>query len=990
MARPDLIIELSNKLLTQFFHNAAGGLLACPKPPSLFTDLTVEEVVLLRGDDPAFNGKSRALTEIEKSLRINNIDPQANVPSDEVVTITRGNVSIRVPSLYLVVSLSLRRFKVDALDTQGTSEAFNLEKFHRLASFAPPFLFRVVQSRTTISGNNIVFHLEFVSLWETGSIITANAADIKDLRNQLADLSASLPLAALGSAFQAGGSIQSVLATTPFFTDDQTESPGLRIGIDVVPTTDVARWNTFATTSTWTLQQDELWGISASSGLLIETARNLISSAVKDSADTHFDAPRISWDGHKISISISVEKDHVELGDVDTTMEPSLGKRNNRNALNWHICMTFNENLGQAIGTLLMTVLVGAGIGGLAGGPIGALIGAFIGLIAGLGIDIAITLQGKGEVQNTLGTSLPPECGAIQGNCRDCLVPVEFYIDGIGGLSLARVSPTSDGLDLAGNLDPDLGQPAPAKLKVEHVSDWEFPWTWCKAPSTNPTKFVLIHNTGQLPLKICYAEQRLRPQDKPQALVLKIKGVKTFFDDVVWVGPGATRKLEVMAQVTNRMDYDPTASLILRVLTNGGAQDIDLNQPDAAMSSNAALNEYLGNIAGHLCDNVLGHGIPAFPNGLFSSIQYTDPLPFRSTDIVRERVDLFGSALGRGVSVTGLAAGEVIGRANVVGGVLHMTLTGMHAPSETHGSSLFSLNVAGFRADFRTSARTAIAASPVEQISGHTVKRSLYVEGPWYPLHAQIVRAVQTGPYVAVITSRELRIGRVGGGAITWRATTPVEEATAIAATENLVAVATGDELLVFDLHGELLLRQQRRVIALAAGCRAFWIADEDGVTRANAEAELTACDRIDLRGVTSIVATAEGTFALAQGSIWLLAARPRRIKLTAGNAGCSPLSWLRRCSTGQAEVRSLGSAGCLPTADCEERFVVFDSAGEVRAEYPHAPFSSSLLEWPGVAVEARPEQGLLVVHDVYETSVDATRLPETLLELVPRNGDGP
>ena len=86
-------------------------------------------------------------------------------------------------------------------------------------------------------------------------------------------------------------------------------------------------------------------------------------------------------------------------------------------------------------------------------------------------------------------------------------------------------------------------------------------------------------------------------------------------------------------------------------------------------------------------------------------------------------------------------------------------------------------------------------------------------------------------------------------------------------------------------------------------------------------------------------------------------------------------------------EVRRLGSVGCFPAADCEERFVVFDSAGNVRAEYPHAPFGSSLLEWPGVAVETRSEQGLLIMHDVYETSVDATRLPKQLLELVPRNG---
>src|SRR5438128_1889591 len=98
MARPDVIIELSDKLLGQFFHNAAGTLVECPKRPSLFTDLSIIEVVALRGDDPAFDKSTRSLAAVQAFLQ-RNVDPQATVPRDEMVTIMRGNASIRVPSL---------------------------------------------------------------------------------------------------------------------------------------------------------------------------------------------------------------------------------------------------------------------------------------------------------------------------------------------------------------------------------------------------------------------------------------------------------------------------------------------------------------------------------------------------------------------------------------------------------------------------------------------------------------------------------------------------------------------------------------------------------------------------------------------------------------------------------------------------------------------------------------------------------------------------
>src|SRR5205085_8715812 len=140
--------------------------------------------------------------------------------------------------------------------------------------------------------------------------------------------------------------------------------------------------------------------------------------------------------------------------------------------------------------------------------------------------------------------------------------------------------------------------------------------------------------------------------------------------------------------------------------------------------------------------------------------------------------------------VTGLAAGQVVGRASAVGGSLHMMLTGTRAPAETHRTSLFSLDVAGLSAGHRIVAPAAY--SPIEISAERRVKRSLYVEGPWYPLRARIVGTAQAGAHLAVVTSRELRVARVGGGMLIWRGVMGLEGAPAIAATASLVVVASG------------------------------------------------------------------------------------------------------------------------------------------------------------------------------------------------------
>jgi hypothetical protein len=74
--------------------------------------------------------------------------------------------------------------------------------------------------------------------------------------------------------------------------------------------------------------------------------------------------------------------------------------------------------------------------------------------------------------------------------------------------------------------------------------------------------------------------------------------------------------------------------------------------------------------------------------------------------------------------------------------------------------------------------------------------------------------------------------------------------------------------------------------------------------------------------------------------------------------------------------VRLVRLGGAAAVLRRDGRLVVLDRDGRPCAEYQGVPFSLSLLEWPGVAVEVRRAEGLLVVHDRFDTSIGA--LPDS------------
>jgi hypothetical protein len=82
----------------------------------------------------------------------------------------------------------------------------------------------------------------------------------------------------------------------------------------------------------------------------------------------------------------------------------------------------------------------------------------------------------------------------------------------------------------------------------------------------------------------------------------------------------------------------------------------------------------------------------------------------------------------------------------------------------------------------------------------------------------------------------------------------------------------------------------------------------------------------------------------------------------------------LGRCAAQLTTALGLGAA------DTGEGLLLFDRHGRPHAQYPTRPFHAALIEWPGLAIEVRPEPGLLVLHDRYETEIDLANLPPQIL----------
>jgi hypothetical protein len=239
-------------------------------------------------------------------------------------------------------------------------------------------------------------------------------------------------------------------------------------------------------------------------------------------------------------------------------------------------------------------------------------------------------------------------------------------------------------------------------------------------------------------------------------------------------------------------------------------------------------------------------------------------------------------------------------------------------------------------------------------------RRSLYVEGPWFLLREPAVGAVKVRGMLAVLTGSELRIATVGRGWLRWQARIPVEGGRALAAAGEQAVVATADGVVAFESDGTPAWSLAGPALATAGSGPNLWIAGRHGITRFCLDrGHPTPCQQITLPDVTEFAATATGTFALSQDRIWDISVRPRQLDLAAEH---------------------LLIVGCQPAAQQHGRVAVFDATGRVHAEYTAPPWTAHLLEWPDTAVEVRREPGLVVVHDRYETDIDAARLPDQLL----------
>lgn len=974
MANPDLVVELSSELLTRFMRNTVATLIACPSGDDLFTDVTVEEVVPLRRDDPLFLDPADmqdSFGPLEAAMRTA-IDPGFSLPATETLTISTqaGPATIQVPSVFLIVSLTRRIFTASELDMAGSSDAAgSLQKLLRLPrpGFAAPLLFRFVQSKTTTGPEGVTFHFEFVTIFNTGLLAT-HANDIKALRIQLADIATTVPLGSVVGQLAGSAGIRNAGISTSFYPGDKDGPgpPGLRIGLDTSLPASADGWAGFAASAAWDLQAAESWGIIASDDFLVRSVSGTLSGALPTSGGgVDYGQPQTSWDGTKVATSVSVSKDGLgHVGDVIITLQPSLGTVAGVPALDWRVCADFSEDIGTAIGDVFLGIVGGAVIGGLAG-PVGAIVGAVVGFVVTAGLDIAISVGGKGAAAGGLGgASLPPQCGPVKDSCRDCLTPVTTFLDGIGGLRLARVTGQRDGLVVAGILQPDLGVLAPGRLEIAagDVGGWQHPWGTCAAPDANPSKRIVARNTGGLPLKICEVAQRNRVQDPPQPPVLKVRGGPEFGIEPV-VLPGDSHVVTVTSAISGAPGFNPGTPLTLRILTSAGALELDLNQPQPATVEDPAEWRRFSALAQILCD------LLTIPAPLWRQIAFTDPVPFLGTETVHERLEIFSARAGH-LTVEGIGEVGPLARAHATEGTVGLSVAAPLPASTSHVFPALWLET-GLPAETTPSPSTpnpsagaqALGRGPREPGRSHDrtfTRRSLYVEGPWFVLREPAVAAAKVRGVLAVLTGSELRIATVGCGWLRWQARIPVDGGRALAAAGDQAVVATADEVLAFEPDGTPAWSLAGAAHAAAGFGPNLWITGRHGITRFCLDrGQPIPCQQTMLPDVTEIAATATGIFALSQDRVWDIGQRPRQLDLAAEH---------------------LLIVGCQPAAQQQGRVAVFDAAGRVHTEYTAPPWTAHLLEWPDTAVEVRRDPGLVVVHNRYETDVDATRLPDQIL----------
>jgi hypothetical protein len=965
MVAIDTRLELTSEALRQYLRAAVSGIVPCPTGSDFYTDISIDDVTPIRGDDldNLFPGGLQAAWQA--------VDPTISIPTLDTIDVqtATGTAQQSIAAIYLLVSGSARFLSQAQLDQERTSDPPTdpfLTTFTRFVDGSGALLFHIDQSKTTIDPRNgATLHLEFVAVANVAApSLQAPRSLVTRLRALLGDVPIQIPALALPAPFSTGGLVNAAVTCEPW-GDDKTGKPlrqqhgphGVRAGIDLAAPADTTAWQRFddPTTELWSPpQQFKDWGLFLSGDVLQRMLVGVLEPQIPKNDPTYsFDKPSSSWNGSTVEVRVGVNKSAEtvpHLGDIVVDLSFS-GDTTDPTILVVTLHIRFDEDVAAAIGRVIVDGIIGAVIAG-AINPFFAIAGAVIGIVVAIVDDSLIASGGTAKSSALLGgATLPSQCTNTDPQTRTCRVPIQVPIPGIGDLDLSKVIGTSDGLFLIGFAVPNSSTP----LAIGHVDvkqgPWNYPWGPCSPPDPNPIKAVVLTNTGQLPLEICdVAERTIGGRKGAGGPRQGAKLLDLFFGyPPIVVQPGQSYSLSVKARIGGRSDYNSKLPLLVRVITSGGDLEIDLNQPLPAALEDAAVNARFAFISQVLCDANI------FPPVVQWQMPYIDPVPFRSADVVLERLVLQFAAAD-GARVLGLARGGTqLVEAFAGGGGVLLSMSHARAGASSHA-------VSDLAVEHANTAKGATSVLNRATTPAHAFSRIVYRRTASYPLRSPLIGATRAGRLLALLTARELRIVEVRPGALTSLVRVPVSSGVAVACIDDTFFLAADGDLVRLRSDGSEIWRRSRAILALAALDGRLWIGDSAGISEMQIEGtSLCERSRVALAGVQDLAAADGAVVARRADEAWIAGPSvPRRL-----DAPC---------------VR-LGSVAGLPAVVGPASTVVFDREGRRRMVFGAPPWESTIVEWAEVAVELLRE-GTAVLYDRFEPAIDADHLPAEVRRL--------
>jgi hypothetical protein len=993
MQSPQAVLEFSSQILTMLMHNTVWRFLPCPKDrdadtdpnlptnPDFFTDLEVTEILPIRGDTAFLDAQKIFLNLSDLSDKTGNTTSIRTTENIQIRLQDGSTAEVKAPRTFLLVSLRLKPF-CDSIDDpndhkicpwdlhkKGSTDDEPVVSFQRTPSDDLLAFGALLFAVDVLAGPSASVALRFLN------VFMRNPPDeiTNQLQGQLGDLLSSIalpiPLDEITAALKIQGGIANAGMIAERWTVEDQPPKGVRIGFDLTPPASVNDWVSFFSGEARDLSGAENWAVAATHDFFVFLAKAAVAG-IKPPDGISIGDPAAQFDSGKNSVGfdIPVLSQEGKLGDVALTLSPYVQAP----YLGIKTCTGFNFDPELAVKVFVATSVVGTFAGGFIGGPWGLLVGAIVGGIAGAAADIGAQEFGEQKIHEIFGEQRLPDCTPIDGNgCRDCKIELDRHIPGVGTLVPSRVTITSNTVQIAGIVSPGIMLLRPAKLDVNFSRDWVHPTGPCNPPPLEPIRQLTLTNTGELPLRICEVLQHLTigsPQPilgihYGRTLGSKPSPLPIDKDDPPTLQGGSHLIATLQAKIAGNQQYAVGSTpppVYLRILTNGGAWEVDVNSPTAPRVLDDATYEDLTAKAGIGCGSLLESVLQGQGPQWF----YVDPVPFTNSDVVTEKfgVSLFGVAPG--FSLQGFGAGGLsLGQAYSVAGEIRMELTQRLPMSSAHDVSTITIHLAAgvdgeSLSPKATEFRGRTDAAPRFFATG-SLSRWLYRAGPSVPLYSRVQGMASEGRTLFVLTEREIRVATVSTGSIRWTGRHATPHAIGFAHSGGQCAVLTRRGVIGFDPELVPTWRHRGRARAIALMGQTLFLADEFGISRMDACGDrLVTTSRIEMPGIEQLVGANGSVYARVQGWIWDVTSLPIDLNFNA---------------------RRLCTMGTLPAAERRDKLVVFDKAGRTVAEYTMGAPLSLMNEWADVAVECKPNRGELMLLDKYETRVDPSRMPKTL-----------